>query len=41
MQAPEAGGAFEYDRDLRSDRDPNYEGVADLLQVDGSPPRSR
>lgn len=32
LQAPEIGGAFEYDKDLRSDTDPNYEGVADLLQ---------
>ncbi|MEM6374148.1 MAG: 2OG-Fe(II) oxygenase [Pseudomonadota bacterium] len=31
LQAPEAGGAFEYDQDLRSDTDPNYDGVADLL----------
>lgn len=31
LQAPEAGGAFEYDKDLRSDSDPNYDGVADLL----------
>jgi hypothetical protein len=31
LQAPEAGGAFEYRTDLRSDADPNYEGVARLL----------
>lgn len=31
MQAPDAGGAFEFVRDLRSDTDPNYDGVADLL----------
>jgi len=44
LQAPTAGGHFEYDRDLRSEDDPNYEGVADLLegrrkpaQVDVSP----
>ncbi|WP_166416002.1 HalD/BesD family halogenase [Cochlodiniinecator piscidefendens] len=32
LQAPEAGGDFEYDKDLRTDHDPNYEGVADLLE---------
>ncbi|QJF52588.1 2OG-Fe(II) oxygenase family protein [Roseobacter ponti] len=37
LQAPEAGGDFEYDKDLRSDSDPNYEGVADLLQGRRSP----
>ncbi|OYX43693.1 MAG: 2OG-Fe(II) oxygenase [Rhodobacterales bacterium 32-67-9] len=31
LQAPEAGGAFEYRSDLRSDAEPNYEGVARLL----------
>lgn len=31
LQAPEAGGIFEYRRDLRSDDDPNYDGVARLL----------
>ncbi|WP_171102247.1 2OG-Fe(II) oxygenase [Ruegeria sp. HKCCD7255] len=31
LQAPESGGAFEYYKDLRSDTDPNYEGVAQLL----------
>ena len=31
LQAPEAGGAFEYAKDLRSDSDPHYDGVADLL----------
>ncbi|WP_317055172.1 HalD/BesD family halogenase [Roseovarius rhodophyticola] len=31
LQAPEAGGAFEYRTDLRSDDDPNYDGVARLL----------
>ena len=31
LQAPEAGGAFEYRTDLRSDADPNYDGVARLL----------
>jgi hypothetical protein len=32
LQAPVAGGAFEYRTDLRSDDDPNYEGVARLLR---------
>ncbi len=31
LQAPEAGGAFQYRSDLRSDSDPNYGGVARLL----------
>ena len=31
LQAPEGGGAFEYRSDLRSDGDPNYDGVARLL----------
>ncbi len=31
LQAPAAGGAFQYRRDLRSDSDPNYDGVARLL----------
>ena len=31
LQAPDAGGAFEYAKELRSDTDPNYDGVADLL----------
>ena len=32
LQAPEAGGAFEYAKDLRSDDDPNYNGIARLLE---------
>jgi hypothetical protein len=36
LQAPEAGGLFEYRSDLRSDDDPNYAGVARLL-ADGDP----
>ncbi|MGI3170660.1 HalD/BesD family halogenase [Pseudooceanicola sp. C21-150M6] len=32
LQAPEGGGVFEYDQDLRSEDDPNYPGVADLLE---------
>lgn len=32
LQAPEAGGEFIYRTDLRSDADPNYDGVAKLLR---------
>lgn len=32
MQAPEMGGEFQYCRDLRSDTNPNYDGVARLLR---------
>ncbi|MFE0017510.1 2OG-Fe(II) oxygenase [Mesorhizobium sp. NPDC059054] len=32
LQAPDEGGAFEYRTDLRSDTDPNYPGVAQLLE---------
>ena len=32
LQAPAAGGDFEYRTDLRSDQDPNYDGVARLLR---------
>ncbi|MCB2135567.1 MAG: 2OG-Fe(II) oxygenase, partial [Rhodobacteraceae bacterium] len=32
LQAPEAGGEFVYRTDLRSDGDPNYDGVARLLR---------
>jgi hypothetical protein len=31
LQAPDAGGVFEYRTDLRSDENPNYPGVARLL----------
>lgn len=31
LQAPKVGGVFEYALDLRSDTDPNYDGVADLM----------
>lgn len=31
LQAPEIGGIFEYRTDLRTADDPNYDGVADLL----------
>ena len=34
LQAPLAGGAFEYRRDLRSASDPNYGGVAKMLAGD-------
>ena len=42
LQKPEAGGEFEYRTDLRSDSDPNYDGVARLLlgaDPDGAHPR--
>jgi len=39
IQAPEEGGEFEYRSNLRSDADPNYAGVADLL--DGRDPGIR
>ena len=32
LQAPDAGGDFVYRSDLRSDTDPNYDGVAKLLE---------
>lgn len=32
LQAPERGGDFEYRTDLRSEDDPNYDGVAKLLE---------
>lgn len=32
LQAPDQGGEFEYRTDLRSDTDPNYDGVARLLR---------
>lgn len=32
LQAPKAGGDFEYVQDLRSATDPNYDGVANLCQ---------
>jgi hypothetical protein len=31
LQSPESGGEFQYRTDLRSDEDPNYDGVADFL----------
>ncbi len=39
IQAPEEGGEFEYRSNLRSDTDPNYDGVAHLLH--GSDPAIR
>lgn len=39
LQAPEQGGDFEYRTDLRTDQDPNYEGVARLLE--GRDPQAR
>ena len=41
LQAPAEGGEFEYDKDLRSDADPNYSGVADLLEGRRAPTRMR
>jgi alkylated DNA repair dioxygenase AlkB len=32
LQSPSGGGEFEYRSDLRSDSDPNYDGVARLLE---------
>jgi hypothetical protein len=32
LQAPDEGGDFQYRADLRSDTDPNYDGVARLLE---------
>lgn len=32
LQAPTEGGVFEYDQDLRSETNPNYDGVCDLLE---------
>ena len=32
LQKPKAGGVFEYRRNLRSDTDPNYDGVGCLLE---------
>ncbi len=34
LQAPEAGGVFQYARDLRTDDDPRYDDVARLLRGD-------
>ena len=39
LQAPETGGEFEYRTGLRSDDDPNHEGVARLLR--GNDPETR
>jgi hypothetical protein len=39
LQRPAEGGEFEYRRDLRSDSDPNYDGVARLLE--GNDPQAR
>jgi len=40
LQAPEAGGEFQYRKDLRADNDPNYDGVARLLMADDDQTRS-
>ena len=39
LQAPSDGGIFEYDKDLRSDTNPNYSGVVDLLDGRRAPVR--
>ena len=39
LQAPEAGGEFEYARNLRSDDNPNYEAVGRLIS--GAEPVTR
>lgn len=39
LQSPELGGDFEYRNELRSDSDPNYNGVAALLE--GRDPQTR
>jgi hypothetical protein len=39
LQKPESGGEFEYRTDLRSESDPNYDGVARLLL--GADPEAR
>ena len=39
LQAPEAGGGFEYRKDLRTEDDPNHDGVARLLR--GEDPLAR
>jgi len=39
LQASSKGGEFEYDKDLKSETDPNYDGVADLLEGRRTPTR--
>ena len=34
LQAPKSGGVFQYQKDLRSDHDPNYEGVGEFVTSD-------
>ncbi|WP_419905893.1 HalD/BesD family halogenase [Kiloniella sp.] len=34
LQSPKEGGAFQYRNNLRTDNDPNYDGVANLLNGD-------
>jgi len=41
IQAPEAGGEFQYRSDLRSDTDPNYDGVARVLRGEDEAVRTR
>ncbi|MFO1175664.1 MAG: 2OG-Fe(II) oxygenase [Paracoccaceae bacterium] len=40
LQAPQAGSVFEYRSNLRSDTDPNYDGVARLLRGDDAEKKS-
>ncbi|MCL5779273.1 2OG-Fe(II) oxygenase [Limibaculum sp. FT325] len=40
LQAPQAGGVFEYRNALRSEDDPNYEGVARMLRGEDDQVRS-
>ncbi len=40
LQAPDAGGAFEYRTALRTEADPNYDGVARLLRGEDDAVRS-
>jgi hypothetical protein len=39
LQASSEGGEFEYDKDLRTETDQNYDGVADLLEGRRTPTR--
>lgn len=41
IQAPEAGGEFQYRSDLRSEAEPNYDGVARVLRGEDSEVRTR
>jgi hypothetical protein len=41
IQAPEAGGEFQYRSDLRSENDPNYDGVVRVLRGEDPAVRTR